>query len=236
MKFRLPTILSAAAIAASALLPQTSFADEGPVVVELYTSQGCSSCPPADKLLGELAKRDNVLPLAFHVDYWDYIGWKDIFGDPKHAKRQRAYAREGNRRVIYTPQMIIAGGQNIEGAHAMKTVDAIRAAEGEGVDVGLRLSRKGDRLTIRADRTNLPDSVSVHLVRYIPEETVKVLRGENRGRTLTYHNVVSSFETLKSWDGRKALNLTTTVKGDDEIAVILQHRGPGQIISAARLN
>ena len=91
------------------MLSDPAIAQDQPVVVELFTSQGCSSCPPADALLHELAARDDVVALAMHVDYWDYIGWKDVFGNPAHSARQRAYAKAGNRRMVYTPQMIVNG-------------------------------------------------------------------------------------------------------------------------------
>ena len=209
---------------------------DGPVVVELFTSQGCSSCPPADRLLGQLAKRDDVLPLALHVDYWDYIGWKDEFADPAHTTRQRAYARTGGRRMIYTPQMIVAGGANIEGSRPQLTLNAIQDARAAGKDANIRLSRAGDKLTIRARRIDLSEPVLVQLVRFDPEQEVRILRGENRGRTLTYHNVVTSWDNLGTWDGKKDLNFTREVSGDDNIALILQYRGPGAVIAAAQLN
>ena len=94
---------------------------QSPVVVELFTSQGCSSCPPADKLMHELAKRDDVIALALHVDYWDYIGWKDVFAQPEFTARQRAYARLGNRKMIYTPQMVINGRDHVVGSNPKDT-------------------------------------------------------------------------------------------------------------------
>ena len=138
--------------------------------------------------------------------------------------------------MIYTPQMIIGGHANVEGARPMELMDEVRDARKEIVDVDLRLTRRGDRLTIRADKTALDGAVAVQLVRYVPTQTVDILRGENRGHSLTYANVVTSWKTVRNWDGKSALSLLVTVKGDDSIAVILQHAGPARIISAATLN
>ena len=102
---RFSNILTAAFLGLTAGVALPVAAEQRPVVVELYTSQGCSSCPPADVMFNELAERDDVIVIALHVDYWDYIGWKDEFGDPAHADRQRAYANTAGRRSIYTPEM-----------------------------------------------------------------------------------------------------------------------------------
>ena len=104
-------------------------------VVELYTSQGCSSCPPADEYLGELAKEPGVIALALHVDYWDYIGWTDQFGSPKYTARQKAYARAGGSNTIYTPQMIVAGVDRIEGSNPEMVEGAIRKQQSVGSTV-----------------------------------------------------------------------------------------------------
>ena len=111
------TVFAFVAFLLSLAIPAT--AQENPVVVELFTSQGCSSCPPADALMHDLAAREDVIPLALHVDYWDYIGWKDPFGNPAHADRQRAYAAAGNRRTIYTPEMVVGGVTDIVGTQPM---------------------------------------------------------------------------------------------------------------------
>lgn len=124
-------------------LPVHSQTAREPVVVELYTSQGCSSCPPADALLHELAARDDVLPLALHVDYWDYIGWKDKFARREHTRRQKGYARAGGRRMIYTPQMIIMGQEDVVGADAMQVESAIQKHQKQPRPVSLKLRRDG---------------------------------------------------------------------------------------------
>ena len=115
----------------------------GPVVVELYTSQGCSSCPPADAFLArELANRDDVIALALHVDYWDYIGWKDDFADPQHTDRQRDYARAAGQRTIYTPQMIIAGKDHVIGSHPAEVKKLIRAHASAAFPLAILVRRR----------------------------------------------------------------------------------------------
>lgn len=228
-------ILQTAFLAIGLMVISIGAQADQPVVVELYTSQGCSSCPPADKILGQFTKRKDVIPLALHVDYWDYIGWKDEFADPRFSDRQRRYARLGQRRVVYTPQMIIGGHTNIEGARKGEINAAIEKARRELSSIDLRLQRRGDRLIIRADRASLNQEAEVHLVRFAPSKTVKILRGENRGRTLTYSNVVTQWETIGDWDGRSNLMLRADVKGDDHIAVLIQYPGPGRMVAAAQL-
>ncbi len=223
-------------VIASLFSPIAAAGGDGPVVVELFTSQGCSSCPPADKLLARLARRSDVIALAFHVDYWDYIGWKDIFADPTHGERQRAYARQGGRPMVYTPQMIIGGAAHVEGARPMDVMDGIVDAEKWGANVNLRLALRHDLLTIRADALVLEQPVSVHLVRFIPSQSVEIRRGENRGLTLGYSNIVTSLDRLRDWGGTKPLDAQIRTDGDEGIAVILQYPGPGRIIAAAKID
>lgn len=206
-----------------------------PVVIELYTSQGCSSCPPADKLLGELVGRDDVLPLALHVDYWDYIGWKDEFARPQHTKRQKGYARAAGQRSIYTPQMIVGGRDHVVGYKPMKLADAIARHKERPSPLELRVTRSGGKLKVGAwPKGRLPRDLKVQLVRYRPSATVSIKRGENAGKTITYHNIVTDWRTVADWDGRGELELTLDVPGSDEVAVLVQADGYGPILAAAR--
>jgi hypothetical protein len=206
------------------------------VVVELYTSQGCSSCPPADEFLAMLASDPRILPLALHVDYWDYIGWEDKFAQPKFSDRQRAYARAVGSRTIYTPQLIIGGADRIEGFAPDETADRLRAHMKAGTPIVLTVTREGDKLVIRAEADPpLTEPVRVQLVRYRPEETVVIERGENAGKTITYRNIVTSWERLEDWGGQAPLELSAPFTGDDPGAVILQTDGPAAILAAARI-
>ncbi|MFN4191896.1 MAG: DUF1223 domain-containing protein [Tabrizicola sp.] len=207
------------------------------VVVELYTSQGCSSCPPADEFVAMLASDPQILPLALHVDYWDYIGWEDHFAKAQFTDRQRAYAKAVGSRTIYTPQLIIGGQDRIEGFAPEQTAKRLRAHLEAGTPVRLTVQREGDRLVIRAEADPpLDEPVRVQLVRYTPEQTVRIERGENAGRTITYTNIVTSWERLGDWSGREPLEVTAPFPGDEPGAVIVQQDGPAAILAAARVD
>jgi hypothetical protein len=207
------------------------------VVVELYTSQGCSSCPPADEFVAMLASDPRILPLALHVDYWDYIGWADKFADPGFSDRQRAYAKAIGSRTIYTPQLIIGGLDRIEGFAPEATAAQLQKHLAVRSTVRLTVSRDGDRLVIRAEADPpLEAPVFVQLVRYKPAETVAIERGENAGKTITYHNIVTSWERLGDWSGTGPLELTAPFAGALPGAVIVQSEGPSAILAAARVN
>jgi hypothetical protein len=206
------------------------------VVVELYTSQGCSSCPPADEFMAELVANPDVIALALHVDYWDYIGWKDNFADAAFTERQKEYARAVGSRTIYTPQMIVNGVDRVEGHNPDAVNSLVRMHLMEPSGVSLVLQRDGDRLVIRAAGPLDGGPLSVNMVRYLPNETVAIDRGENAGLTMDYHNIVTEFATLGEWAGDAPLELETTVSGDAPVAVFLQSKGPGAIVTAARLD
>ncbi|KQI72744.1 hypothetical protein AN191_06980 [Loktanella sp. 5RATIMAR09] len=216
------------------LLATEVAAEDGPVVVELYTSQGCSSCPPADEMLRDLAKRDDVIALALHVDYWDYIGWKDVFGNPAFTARQHAYARAANATSVYTPQMIINGVEQVVGSRPMQVMDALQAQKETGHLFDLTLTRREGAVLITSEPGQAGE-YAVQLVRYKPEETVNIRRGENAGRNLTYANIVTSWEVVAEWDGRSPLAFEAYAEGDSPIVVILQQSTDGPIVGAAVL-
>jgi hypothetical protein len=206
------------------------------VVVELYTSQGCSSCPPADEYLTELAATPGVIALALHVDYWDYIGWADKFADPKFAKRQKAYARAAGSNTIYTPQMIVGGRDRVEGSDPFMVESDIRRHQSAKRTVTLTLIREGGALRVSATANPpLAEPLNVQLVRYRPKATVKIEYGENAGRVLEYSNIVTSWNRVGEWSGGTDLQMSVPVSGDDPLVVILQAEGPGQIYAASVL-
>ncbi len=219
-------------------LAVTGFAQtaDNPVVVELYTSQGCSSCPPADAILGDLASRDDVIALALHVDYWDYIGWKDVFGDPAHTARQKSYARVAGARSIYTPQMVVGGMDHLVGVKPVELADLIAAHGRRDAPVRLNITREGNTVAIHAEALRaLPDGAIVQLVRYRPEATVAIERGENAGSRITYHNIVESWDQIAKWSGAAPLDVSERIAGDEPVVVIVQEPGPGAILAATRL-
>ncbi|TCL09124.1 hypothetical protein BXY66_1167 [Shimia isoporae] len=206
-----------------------------PVVVELYTSQGCSSCPPADEYLRtQLAGRDDVIALALHVDYWDYIGWKDNFADPAYTNRQKLYAQAAGHRSVYTPQMIVNGEDHVVGTHPSKVEKLINAHKAKAPTVELSVSRKGNRLRIEAEAATRQD-MRVHIVRYLGSEKVSIKRGENAGKTLTYANIVDEWTVAKSWNGRSALKFEANSKGEGPVVVLVQVANGGPILAAARV-
>jgi hypothetical protein len=213
-------------------------------VVELFTSQGCSSCPPADKILSELATAGEVVALAYHVDYWDYLGWQDTLASPDNTQRQNEYRQAFDARSVYTPQAVINGRTHLRGADR----DAIRAtlrnlaASGQGMSVGLRITQAGDRLIIDVGAAKgTPSEAHVVLVSFSPKSVVAIERGENSGSTVTYWNAVSSMQTAGMWHGKPArfeLPLReVSKKGSGGCAVLLQSIAadglPGPILGAA---
>ncbi|MDB2578515.1 DUF1223 domain-containing protein [Tateyamaria sp.] len=208
---------------------------QSPVVVELFTSQGCPSCPPADKLLHELAQRDDVIPLALHVDYWDYIGWKDEFSHPDYAKRQRGYAVQAKRRSVYTPQMIVSGVTDIVGARRMELSKAIAHHADLPSRVELSVNRSGSEILINAQPTNVDGPLIVRMLRYTPQRSAHITRGENAGHTMLYANVTENWTVLAEWDGTTALALTSVVEGDKPVVVLVQQDQHGPILAAVRL-
>ncbi len=207
-----------------------------PVVIELYTSQGCSSCPPADALLVELTERDDVIPLALHVDYWDYIGWKDSHANPAFTKRQKAYARAAGQRTIYTPQMIVGGIDHVVGYKPMRLAKLIEDHAERPAAVEVSAVRNGTTVDIRArPAAGGARDVVVQLVRYLPRDTVDIRHGENAGKTLTYANIVTEWRVLGTWDGAAPLEMQAEIEGDGPVAVILQKPGHGPIVAAAHL-
>ena len=210
---------------------------EGPVVVELFTSQGCSSCPPADALLAEISKRDDIIALALHVDYWDYIGWKDHFADPAHTVRQRGYSRAAGKRSIYTPQMIIGGKDHVIGSKPMRLAELIAKHRAAPVPAAVSVERQGDQVSIRVTaKDRIPSGGTiVQIATFTPRETVKIRRGENAGRTLEYHNIVRKLVKVGNWDGQGAYRATVRMPEDVAFAVLVQQPNSGPILGAAQL-
>ena len=217
-------------------LPIPSRAQDRPVVVELFTSQGCSSCPPADEFMQQLAARRDVIALSLHVDYWDYIGWADIFARPEHTARQRGYAKSGGRRMIYTPQMIINGTDHVVGNRPRDVTELIEKHRSDADDIVLNATRDGGFLHITA-RTDVAHDrpMLVQLLRYRPEATVAIERGENAGKLLKYANIVTEMTQLAVWDSSEPLAIDTRISGDDPLVVLLQYPDFGTIEAALEL-
>ncbi len=200
-----------------------------PVVVELFTSQGCSSCPPAEALLGELARRGDVLPLGFHVTYWNALGWRDPFSFEGATARQASYAaRLGGG--SYTPEMVVDGRRQAVGSDRGAVEAAIGSARGDEA-VPIRLERKGGGVAITVGAGQ--GRGRVLLVGFDPQHRTPVGRGEDSGRTLVESNVVRSLRVVGSYDGAP-LTLDAPAGGGEAAAVIVQG-ADGRILGAARL-
>jgi hypothetical protein len=213
-----------------------------PMVVELFTSEGCSSCPPADALLGELAQRQYVLPLSFHVDYWDYIGWKDRFADPLYTRRQHAYAEAQGSSMVYTPQMIVAGAIDVVGSDRKAVEKALKVAYTRNTMYRIHVMREDDgRVVVQFPDAQIGVPATVWLVTYQRSAESHVNAGENAGHDLMTYNVVRSLQKVGMWTGPATeieLKLDQQAKANspDACAIIANQAEHGPIIAAAAFN
>ncbi len=214
----------------SAILPLQ--AGERPVVVELFTSEGCSSCPPADALLAELANRPNVLALSFHVDYWDRLGWKDPSSSPEATARQERYARLLGIDAVYTPQIVVDGRREAVGSDRAAVERALDAASREPSAVPVTLSFNNGQARITLGRGGVTASASVVLIGFDRRRVDTVERGENSGRTLTHVDVVRGIEEVGRFTGQASQIVSTPPWQSDRLAVIVQ-APDGRILGAA---
>jgi hypothetical protein len=227
---RLSTRLAAVAGVAG-MLSQGAVAGPTRVVVELFTSQGCSSCPPADAVVGRLSSTPAVLVLSFHVDYWDDLGWKDPFSSASSTDRQYAYARSLHERSVFTPQLIVNGVQSLVGSQEGKIQKAVAAASDTSFPVQMELSEQADG---RFSLTLTGAAVSADLweVRYVRHSVTPVRGGENGGRTLETFNDVTQLHRIGPFRVGTFI-LDALKKPDDGIAVFVQAPGGGRLLGAA---
>jgi hypothetical protein len=226
-------LLCLAAPAPSALAREP----ERPVVVELFTSQGCGACTKANALIADLADRKDVLALTFPVDYWDYLGWKDTFARPEFSARQHAYMKAAGQHEVYTPQVVVDGAPQPDRSAVDKAPDLIRAAlRAATSEPDIQLTH--GRVTVGSGHA--PEGgADVWLVRYDaqPQET-EVKDGENRGVTVVYRNVAVGLQRLGAWTGRSHFyTLPKPAAGRDgevKLAVLLQAHATGQILGALK--
>ena len=239
------SFFGAAALAALvAAAPAPVLAGEAVTVVELFTSQGCNACPPADALLMDLAaieESDNLIVLGFHVNYWDYLGWADTFADENTTERQRAYMEPFSLRSVYTPQIVVDGVAQLAGSDRGGVMAAIAAAQGKSTDVVANpmLIPQEDGLYLSLDRVPFEGEADVWVVLYDTRHDVEILRGENMGTTISYVNVVRRIDRLGTWNG-DAVDFSI---GDDIFSAnfdscvfIVQMAGNGPILGATRVH
>ena len=235
------TVILSACLAAVALSGAGASEIKNPVgVVELFTSQGCSSCPPADKAAATLADEGDVIVLSYHVDYWNYLGWTDTMSSPENTKRQYDYSAAMGRSGVYTPQAVVNGRAEMVGT----SVDKLRAtladlkSGGDGLTVPVSLRKSGDEVII--DIGNGNGKADVLVVYFKSREQVAIKDGENEGRTIDYRNIVTDVQTVGMWHG-EATKVTLPARvleprESDGCAILLQATdadgNPGAIFGA----
>jgi len=249
MRHLLLTSADALAAIAALTLAGSGMADSDPApvgqakaVIELFTSQGCSSCPPADALLGRLAERPGFVVLSYSVDYWDYLGWRDTLGSSANSERQRNYARARGDGRVYTPQIVVDGVTHVNGGDEDAVQAAVAVAEKRLAQVKVPVSMHADGDTLVIDVGAAPEAsdkraATVWLAIAKEEEKVEIARGENRGRELSYHHPVRELSPIGIWHG-EAMTLRLPLKdlktmGGDCLFVLLQVEDSGPILGSA---
>jgi hypothetical protein len=240
MRFaRLTAWLGLGCIAALAIGPAAQAGDRR-AVIELFTSQGCSSCPSADRLIGELAQDRSLVALSLPIDYWDYLGWKDTLALAGHTKRQYGYAKSRGDRQVYTPQAVVNGVVHVLGSDRSAIERAITQTRSDAttMQVPVTMSVASGDISISVAES-MARPADVWLCGVKRAAAIRIARGENRGRTVTYHNVVRSWHKLGDLSGKPAswtVSLSSLKGSSDEAAVIVQERPngyPGRVLGAA---
>lgn len=206
-------------------------------VVELFTSQGCAQCPPADAMLTSLAERGDVVALAYHVDYWDYIGWEDTFGSKAYSDLQRAYARGWNSSRIFTPQMVVNGSEGVVGSKR----DKVQASVGRAtLPLDVSLTVQNDMLKLEAPANAALGDATIWLVRYVRRAEVAIEKGENAGKSMVYTQVVVDRQMVGMWEASTGAEVKLPIEqvgaADGGIAILIQREQnglPGPILGAA---
>jgi hypothetical protein len=221
--------LACAIVVACTSAPLSYAGAEPRAVIELFTSQGCSSCPAADKLLAQFVQDPSLIPISLPIDYWDYLGWKDTLADPRNSARQRAYSHVRGDREVYTPQVVVNGSLHALGSDREAIEAAIALSRKSGMTLSLPVT-----MTVADGRVlvNVPGGGEGHslaevwICGLIKAATVTIGRGENRGKTITYHNVARHWVKLGTWTGQgETWDLPLSDLDDeglDEAAVLVQ--------------
>lgn len=246
LKSYLHLLLGACAFVAAGALHSSAASPPAPgpepVLAELFTSQGCSSCPAADQIWADLQKRKDLVAISFNIDYWDYIGWKDTLAHRENTLRQQAYAKAMASRQVYTPQVIIDGKSDAVGnerRELLASLDA-RVAQTRGKRLPVRLTQSGNIVQIHVPAGTTADPATVWIAHTSSVRKVTITLGENSGRTMTYTNVVRDLASAGTWNGQ-AMTLQVPVqprdKGEvtDGVAAWVQLGSHGQVLGAAQI-
>lgn len=216
--------------------------DSTPVVVELYTSQGCSSCPPADRLMNVLSEYDAIISLTLPIDYWDRLGWPDSFADKEHTARQTEYAYRFKKRM-YTPQIVVNGAEHVAGNKRSEVLETIiKAQQNSKLTVPVSLTESDGSIQIKIDSANTKTKVDAQIILapYFSEDRiVEIQKGENRGENIAYSHIVRGLTKLGPYDGKQAsISIPAEsiwVEGVDACAVLVQDKTTRTIIGAGKL-
>ena len=236
--------LAAFVFAASLAAAAPAVAGGARAVLELFTSQGCNSCPPADAILGEFAKDEGILALSFPVDYWDYLGWKDTLASHDNTTRQKAYAEARGDRQVYTPQVVVNGTSHVVGSNRQQIEAALKTSPPLPVPITMMPGTDSTTVTIGAAATAGRHKGTIWLALYDDPVTVPIERGENTGKAVTYYNVVRKLRPIAMWKGKEVtIDLPKSELDQAAVsrcAVILQTEGengvPGPILGAATID
>ena len=217
----------------------SAWAANAPVLVELFTSQGCSSCPPADELAGELMKDANTYVVSLNVDYWDYLGWRDTLAKPEYTQRQYAYAAARGDGRVYTPQMIVNGFDHAVGSSRNAVADKIAEARQTPLQVPLKLSMTPKEIKVEIPATTLDEDATLWLMAIEPRVEQKIIRGENTGKAITYHNVVRKLVPATMWKGEAYhgswMRDSVMTKTSKSCIAVLQRGQAGKVLGLARV-
>ncbi len=228
-----------AAVIAAAALSGAAQAASPRAVIELFTSQGCSSCPPADALLAKLATEDDLIALSLPVDYWDRLGWKDTLAKHAFTERQVAYSKKRGDGQVYTPQAVVNGKEHAVGSQRSAIAAAVKDTE-SSLSVPVRLNRSQGKLEVSVDAAAAPIPATLLVMPYLAARDVVIGRGENARRTITYTNIVRDIVPIADWNGKPIARTIPLdeYKNYDGLVVLLQAGSPGNpgaILGAGRL-
>ncbi len=225
--------------AATLLAPlATRAATANPVLIELFTSQGCSSCPPADELAAELVNDPNNIVLSFNVDYWDYLGWRDTLAKPEYTQRQYDYAKSRGDGSVYTPQMIVNGGAHAVGSKQRDVQREIERGREQLMSANIKLAVSGKSISVEIPGVEVEGEATLWLMAVEPRVVQKIVRGENSGKDITYVNVVRNLVPAAMWNGEPYkgswMRDAVMTKNTTQLVAVLQHNKVGKVIGIAR--
>lgn len=219
--------------------PRLALAKSQPVLVELFTSQGCSSCPPADSVLGQIRNDEDVYAVSLNVDYWDYLGWRDTLAKPEYSKRQFDYGKARGDMQVYTPQVVINGRYHAVGNRRSTVDEVIGKGRASGLSVPVELSMTNSEIKASLPRQSFDGEATLWLMAIEPEFSQKIERGENTGTTVTYYNVVRNMVPAAMWKGEAFsgswMRNAVMTKDCKSCIAVLQRDKTGPVLGLARV-